>query len=278
MSSFIESQGRFVEEISQFAGLRNRMVERERFFTVRSATDPVVDSAAIRMERSIAESLKFLEPLQNLQNIIRQHYSVEALDQMSRVADSINRSARWLMPQNFSEIAKALNAFQQSERQRMAEAVKMSRSVLSSIPILQKSEYEEEQLRKSAEILRKVEVALEKLPPELQKAFWEIPLEEDFAKATEIVLNPNLTDEQRAAELATFFAGGEIEPAWMQIRRILYPLVKGINPWFSLLIALLLQCLDKEDKTIFIPVLLVLAVIYSCGDPDGDENPTRRNK
>lgn len=254
------------------------MGEQERFFTVRSATDPVVDSAAIRPERSIAESFKFLEPLQSLQNIIQQRYSPAMLDQMSRVADSINRSAQWLLPQNFSEVSKTIGAFQQSDWLRMTEVAKNSMGFLSSIPILRNSEYEEEQLRKSAEKLSEVEVAIEKLPPELQKAFWEIPLEEDFAKATEIVLDPNLTDEQRAAKLATFFAGSEIEPAWMQIRRILYPLVKGINPWVSLLIALLLQCLDKEDKTIFIPVLLVLAVIYSCGDPDGDENPTRRNK
>lgn len=278
MSSFIENQSRFIEEVSRLEKLGNYMDERERFLTGRSATDPAFDSAAIRMERSLAESFKLFEPSQTLQNIIRQHYSPEMLEQISRVADSINRSVGRLLPQNFSEVSKTVGAFQQSDWLRMTELAKNSMGFLSSIPILSNLEYEEEQLKKSAEKLSEVEIALEKLPPELQDTFWNLPLEDDFAKATEIVLDPNLTDEQRAAELATFFAGGEIESSWMQIRRILYPIVKGINPWVSLLIALLLQCLDKEEKTIFIPVLLVLAVIYHCGDPDGDENPTRRNK
>lgn len=120
------------------------MGDWERFFTVRSATDPVFDSAAIRMESSIAESFKTFEPSQSLQNIIRQHYSPAMLEQISRLADSINRSARWLLPQNLSEVSKAISAFQQSDWLRMTEAAKNSMGFLSSIPILRNWEYEEE--------------------------------------------------------------------------------------------------------------------------------------
>lgn len=229
MTLLSESQGRFIDEVSRLEDLRNRMMEREQFFMGRSATEHIFDSVAIKMERPLAESFKAVKYAQSLQGMIQQQYSAGALEQMNRVAKVVTefQSAhiqQALKPQHLSEVAEAVNAFQQSEWRWMTQAAKTSMSILSDVPILRNSEYEEEQLRKSAEILRKVEANLEKLPPELQDTFWDSPLEEI---PLSIVLDTNLTDEQRAIELATFFAGGEVESSWLQIRRILYPAING---------------------------------------------------
>ena len=215
-----------------------------------------------------AESFKFFEPSQTLQNIIQQHYSPATLEQISRLADSINRSVGRLLPPNFSEVSKTFSAFQQSDWLRMTELAKNSMGVTSSIPVFRDWEYEEEQLKKSAEKLSEVEVAIEKMPSELQDDFWNLPLEDDFAKATEIVLDPNLTDEQRAAELATFFAGGEIESSWMQIRRILYPHLVSLFVALDTISYVNTNFIGDNDFQKLITVYyVILALIYFLGVP-----------
>lgn len=128
-----------------------------------------------------------------------------------------------------------------------------------------------EESARTMKMLRDVERALERLPPALQDAFWDLPLDDGFFDAVAIVLNSNLTDKQRATELATFFAGGEVESSWLQLRRALYPVVKDVSNVETLFISGLFSHLGKDDLFVCLCLLAVLVIIYRSGDP---EKPT----
>lgn len=129
--------------------------------------------------------------------------------------------------------------------------------------------------KESAQImkmLRDVEQSLESLSPQLQYAFWNLPLDEGFFDAVAIILNPKLTDKQRAAELATFFVGGEVDSSWLQLRRVLYPIVKDVNAFDGGLITIVPMLLSKDELLLYGLILLVLSVVYRLGEPNDGNN------
>ncbi len=133
-----------------------------------------------------------------------------------------------------------------------------------------------EESARIVKMLRDVERALERLSPELQVAFWNLPLDDDFFDAGSIVLNSNLTDKQHATELETFFARGEVETSWLQLRRVLYPVVKDVNAFDGGIITIVPMFLDDEELFFYGLILLVLSVIYRLGDPAGKNNTLKK--
>lgn len=135
-----------------------------------------------------------------------------------------------------------------------------------------------EETARIEKLLHDVERALESLSPELQDAFWNLPLADGFFDAVASVLNPKLTDKQRATELATFFARGEVETLWLQLRRALYPVVKDLFILANVIEHIHVAFLKDDDfqkgATIFV---VLLAIIYFLGVPDGEKS-TRKNK
>lgn len=135
-----------------------------------------------------------------------------------------------------------------------------------------------EELEQTMKMLRDVERALENLSPELQDAFWNLPLDDGFFDASSIVLNPHLTDKQRAAELATFLAGGEVESSWLQLRRALYPIAGKVFVGIDVAAHINTAFFGSETFQKYVSIIaLSLLVIYFLGDPE-DENATRKNR
>lgn len=135
-----------------------------------------------------------------------------------------------------------------------------------------------EESARIGKMLRDVERALENLPPELQDAFWNLPLDDGFFDAVPLVLNSNLTDEQRAAELATFFARGEVEFSWLQLRRVFYPVAVKAFAGIDVASHINTAFFGSETFQKYISVIaLILLVIYFLGEPN-DENATRENR
>lgn len=135
-----------------------------------------------------------------------------------------------------------------------------------------------EESAQMVKMLRDIERALETLSPELQDAFWNLPLDDGFFDAVALILNPKLTDEQRATELATFFAGGEVESSWLQLRRVLYPVAGKAFVGIDVVAHINTAFFGSETFQKYVSVVvLILLVIYFLGDPS-DENATHRNR
>ena len=128
---------------------------------------------------------------------------------------------------------------------------------------------ENEKFREMWELAKKVEVALEELPPELQEKFGDAPLDR---KMIDIVLNPNISKKQRAQDLAAFFVGGESENSWHQLRRNLYPIIHerlAATVALDVFLCNFFKELKSEEIT---PFFVVFAVLIWIIDVQGDPN------
>lgn len=128
---------------------------------------------------------------------------------------------------------------------------------------------ENQNLTQMLELFKKVESALKTLPPEIQDTFWNAPLD---SKMIDIVLEPNISDAQRAKKLAAFFVGGEVESSWLQLRRNLYPVVHERLPE-TLTLNMFLYSVFKDLKAEdFLPLFIVVAVLAWAIDVQGNPN------
>ena len=125
---------------------------------------------------------------------------------------------------------------------------------------------DKKQLQKAKEVFEKLEITISKLPNEIQEKFWDITMDSEIFQ---IAINPHITEEEKIERIKDFFDTVEHDSAWLQIRKLLYPIVhERLAPTIALQ-GIYIAAAIKSECSEEIPLLLMIATICFVVDCQG---------
>lgn len=114
--------------------------------------------------------------------------------------------------------------------------------------------------------MEKLEITISKLPDELQEKFWDVTMDSEIFQ---IAINPHIAEEEKIERIKKFFGIVEYDPAWLKIRKLLYPIVhERLAPTIALQVIYIAAAIKLEYSE-EIPLLIMIATIYFVVDCQG---------